>query len=270
VRRFLVQGPVGRISGLWRDGDSPRLPVVFVHGINGAAAQWSPVTDHVAGRRIVAVDLRGHGDSQPGGSYGAADYAADVGAAMSALGITRAHLVGASFGGGVCVMLAATEPNSVASLTIIGGALSVADMADAEAAVAALRRVGPESFFDQAAADSFGPSADDEVVRESVRLAAHRDQAVIEQILRAAFAADVSPAAARALVPALVLTGEHDRTCPPALGSVLAAALRTECVVLAGLGHMAHVEDPRQVAGLLVEHMQKAESPSEIRAVRGS
>lgn len=267
MRRCFVTGPAGCISCLWAEGDSPRPPVVFVHGINGAAEQWSLVAHHVADRGVVAIDLRGHGDSEPGDSYGAADYAADVSAAMSALGITRAHLVGASFAAGVCVTLAATEPHRVASLTLVGGALSVA--ADADAVVAELRRLGAESFFEQAAAVSFGPNADDDMRRESVRLAACRDQTVIVRILRAALAADVSAAAARVAVPARVLTGEHDRTCPPALGAALATALHTDCLVLPGLGHMAHVEDPRQVAGLLAEHIHQVDSTSAAAAVRG-
>lgn len=267
MRRRAVQGPVGRIGCLCGGVDSTRPPVVFVHGINGAAEQWSPVAHHVADRGAVAVNLRGHGDSEPGGSYGAADYAADVSAAMSALGITRAHLVGASFGGGVCLTLAATEPQRVASLTIIGGALSIAATADADAVVAELRRLGAESFFEQAAAAAFGPNADDDMRRDAVRFAACRDEAVIERVLRAALIADVSAATFAVAVPARVLTGEHDQTCPPALGAALATALHTDCLVLPGLGHMAHLEDPQQVALLLAEHIREVESPA--KAVRG-
>lgn len=270
MRRRFVAGPAGRLSCLWAESDSPRTPLVFVHGINGVAEQWSPVAGLVAGRGLLAVDLRGHGDSEPGGSYEAADYAADVSTAMSALGITRAHLVGASFGAGVCVTLAATEPDRVASLTLVGGALSVAATADAAAAVAELRRLGAESFFEQAAAASFGPDADEEMLRQSVRLAAFRDEAVLERILRAALAADVSAAAARAAAPARVLTGEHDRTCPPELGAELATALRTDCMVLAGLGHMAHIEDPQRIAALLEEHICRADASHESPAARGS
>lgn len=270
MRRRFVAGPAGRLSCLWAESDSARTPLVFVHGINGVAEQWSPVARLVAGRGLLAVDLRGHGDSAPGGRYEAADYAADVSAAMSALGITRAHLVGASFGAGVCVTLAATEPDRAASLTLIGGALSVAGTTDAEAAVAELRRLGAESFFEQAAAASFGPGADEEMLRQSVRLAAFRDEAVIERILRAALAADVSAAAGRAAAPARVLAGEHDRTCPPELGAALATALRTDCMVLAGLGHMAHIEDPQRIAALLEEHICRADASHESPAARGS
>lgn len=204
LRRRVVPGPAGRISCLWGEADSPHVPVVFVHGINGAATQWSSVIDQVTEREVLAVDLRGHGGSEPGGCYGAADYAADVSAAMSAVGITRAHLVGASFGGGVCVTLAAAEPDRVASLTIIGGALGIGAASagsDVEAAVAALRQVGLESFFEQAAAVGFGPNTDDEMLRESVRLALGRDIAVIEAVLRAALTSDVSAAAAQTTAP---------------------------------------------------------------------
>jgi len=267
MRRRIVQGPVGRLSCLYRDCDASRTPVVFVHGINGAGGQWSSVAHHIADRRVVAVDLRGHGDSAPGGSYGAVDYAADVSAVMSTLGITAAHLVGASFGAGVCVTLAATEPQRVVSLTLVGGALCLDT--DADAAVAQLHTLGADTFFTHAAAAAFGSNADDAMRHESVRLAARRDETVIAQVLRAALGADVSAAAARVVAPTRVLTGEHDHTCPPALGATLAAALHTECLVLPGLGHMAHLEDPARIAALLTEHIDLVESSGAAVTMRG-
>jgi pimeloyl-ACP methyl ester carboxylesterase len=267
VRRHTVQGAVGPLSCLCWDRDGSRTPVVFVHGINGAGEQWLPLAGHIADRRVVAVDLRGHGDSAAGGCYGAADYAADISAAMSALGIGCAHLVGASFGASVCVTLAATEPQRAASLTLLGGALCIDT--DADAAVAQLHTLGAESFFTHAAATAFGPNADDAMRHESVRLAARRDETVIAQVLRAALCADVSAAAARVAAPARVLTGELDHTCAPALGAQLAAALHTDLTVLPGLGHMAHLEDPARVAALLTEHIGVVESSGAAVTMRG-
>lgn len=270
MRRINVQGPVGRISCLCTESETLRPPVVFVHGINGDATQWAEVARRFTDRQVVAVELRGHGDSEPGGDYGATDYAADVSAAMSALGLTRAHLVGASFGGSVCITVAASAPGHVASLSVIGGALSIAATADEEAAAAELRRLGSESFFEHAAATSFGPNATAEMLRESVRSAVNRDPAVIECVLRAALTADVSAAAAKATAPARVMTGEHDQTCPPGLGEALATALDTTCLVLPGLGHMAHIEDPGQIGALLADHFQQVELPSQAPTVRSS
>lgn len=270
LERITTPGPVGDISVLHGGVETGSLPAVFVHGINGAATQWFGVADAVTERRVIAVDLRGHGDSAPGGGYTAADYAADVVAAMSILGVARAHLVGTSFGAAVCMTLAADEPERVASLSLLGGALSVTATADADAAIAALHRDGAEAFFTQAAAAAFGPAADAAMLRESVRLAAGRDLAVIEQVLRAAFTSDVSAVAGRVVAPARVMTGDHDLTCPPELGAQLATALHTRCSLLPGLGHMAHLEAPRQIAELLVEHLHDVESASRPSFMRGS
>ncbi|BBZ35769.1 alpha/beta fold hydrolase [Mycolicibacterium confluentis] len=259
MRRINVEGPHGRISCLRGEPGSARTALVFVHGINGAAAEWSSVAGCFADRNVVAVDLRGHGESEPGPEYGAADYAADVSAAMSALDLTSAHLVGSSFGGAVCLALAAANPDRIASLTLIGGALSIAGGVDVEAAAAELRRLGTETFLAQLAPASFGPDATAEMVQELVRSAAGRDEAVVERVLRAALTSDVTAEAARVRAPALVLTGEYDQTCSPAVGSVLAAALGTECRVLAGLGHLAHIEAPRQVAALVAAHLDRVE-----------
>jgi 3-oxoadipate enol-lactonase len=218
--------------------------------------------DQFADRTLVAVDLRGHGDSQAGGSYGAADYAADVAACMDHLGIARAHLIGASFGGGVCLTLAANHPGRAQSLTIIGGALSVAQVTDVAIVVGTLDQLGVRTFFETVARSSFAPNTDDQLIRDSVRLAQRNDSAVVERILRAALTDDVSDAAAHVRADALVLTGEHDQTCPPALGAALARALRTECRVLSGRGHMAHVEDPVGVSRLLDAHLCRTEQPA--------
>lgn len=255
MERYAVSGPVGVIRGVRRTCDGPDAPVVFIHHINGAAEQWLPVMEQLADRSSIALDLRGHGFSDRGGSYGAADYAADIAAVMDSLGIPRAHLVGASFGGSASVVLAATQPTRVQSVTVIGSALRVSGV-DSAAVGDELHRLGPTLFFEKFAVASFAPGTDDALLADSVRRAARNDSNTIEQIIRAAFSADISSAAAQVAAPALVLTGEHDQTCPPALGAELAAALRAECRVLPGRGHLAHIEDPALVAQLIDERLQ--------------
>jgi 3-oxoadipate enol-lactonase len=263
---FSVIGPVGTVVGLRLVRDDAAVPVVFVHHINGVAQQWSPVMEQITGRTSVAVDLRGHGWSQPGGCYGAPDYAADVAAALDGLGITRAHLVGASFGACVCLTLAAEAPQRVQSVTLIGGALSVADLVDPDAVAVELHTLGTVAFFEKMAALSFAPGTDDALLRDAVRLAVRKDAATAELILRAAFSADVTEAAAQVRAPALVLAGEHDHTCPPARATALAKALGTSCRVLPGRGHLSHIEDPALIADLIAEHVRRTDPVDAVRA----
>jgi 3-oxoadipate enol-lactonase len=265
VVRFGVDGPVGVVGGLRRRGDESRAPIVLLHGVNGAAEQWAPTMALLDGRTSIAIDLRAHGGSAPAGAeagYAARDYAADVEAVLDGLDVESVHLVGTSFGGGVAATVAAQRPQRIGSLAVLGGALTVAGLADADAAVAALHEAGPAAFFELVAGASFAPGTDPELLRASVELAARNDADTVERILRAAFGDDVTAsahAAAAAGIPALVANGEHDQTCPPELGAAFAQALGCEHHVLPGRGHMAHVEEPALVASLIERHVRAAE-----------
>jgi pimeloyl-ACP methyl ester carboxylesterase len=117
----LMNGPAGR---LWvDDGGSGHLtPVVFIHSLAGSTEQWAPQLAHVRRtRRAVALDLRGHGRSDPArdGKYGPSDYAADVQAILETLRIDRAIVVGHSMGGGVAIALAGQATSRVAGLLLV-------------------------------------------------------------------------------------------------------------------------------------------------------
>jgi 3-oxoadipate enol-lactonase len=256
--RVDVDGPVGRVVAYdtgAADGDA--LPVVLVHGINMSASVWDRLAEPLRReRRVVTMDLRGHGESVMTGPYDATGYAADVLAVMDALGIGRAHLVGVSFGGPVVATIAAEAPERVASITAIGSAVSAQGAVDVEAGIAMLREVGPLDFFrgflGQA---SFAPGTDPALIEEAAQAAAGRDVDVIAEVVRVAFGADASDAVGKVRAPALVVTGEHDMTCPVPAGEQLATALGTSLVVLPGRGHMAMVEDPTVVASTVRPHL---------------
>ncbi len=251
-----VAGPVGTIVA-HDDGGGDALPVVLVHGINMDSSVWSGVVEQLSpDRRVVTIDLRGHGEAVMAGPYDADGYADDVVAAMDALGIDRAHLVGTSFGGAVACTVAARHPQRVASVAALGSAVSVAGAIDVEGGIAALRDAGAREFFGgfmpQA---SFAPGTDPELIEQAVEVAASRKIDVIADIVRTAFTADASDAVAGVRVPALVVTGEHDMTCPVPAGEQLATALGVELTVLPDRGHMAMMEDPGSVAAVLRPHL---------------
>ena len=90
-------------------GAGPML--VLVHGITESHRSWDPLIEPLAlDYKVVAVDLRGHGESARQAPYDAFTMAADVHAVVEAVGPTDPLLVGHSLGGAVVSLYAATYP----------------------------------------------------------------------------------------------------------------------------------------------------------------
>jgi pimeloyl-ACP methyl ester carboxylesterase len=103
-------------------GDPAAPPVVLLHGITGHARSW----DHLAARlapdfRVLAVDQRGHGDSQwaPDGDYSMGTMAADLARLADRLGLERFRLLGLSMGGRVAIAYAAGHAHRLERLVIV-------------------------------------------------------------------------------------------------------------------------------------------------------
>ncbi len=108
-----------------RAGPTGDLPVVLIHAGVADRRMWQPQwAGLTAVRDVVRVDLRGFGETgaRPDGPLAPRR---DVLAVLDDLRIPRAHLVGASYGAGVAVEVALTDPGRVASLLLAapGGAL---------------------------------------------------------------------------------------------------------------------------------------------------
>lgn len=112
------------LSYLWLGAAAhpDRDPVVLIHGLGASLAFWYPrIAPTLAqSRSVLLFDLRGHGRSgmTPSG-YTPLNLAADLAALLEALGISRAHLVGHSFGGSVGLAFAMQNPAFVTTLTVV-------------------------------------------------------------------------------------------------------------------------------------------------------
>ena len=105
-----------------RFGAPGGAPILIVHGLSYFSYDWIPVATELAsgGREVVAMDMRGFGDSSWSASraYGVDDYAADCIAVADHLGWEKVVLVGHSMGGRNCVWCAAHYPDRVAALVL--------------------------------------------------------------------------------------------------------------------------------------------------------
>lgn len=119
----------------WGAPTAPAL--ILLHGVTGHARTWDDEAAALASRyRVLALDQRGHGDSDPSpdADYTVATLSADVAAFADALGLERVSVVGLSMGGRVAIAFAGTAPRRVDRLVIVDIGPDVAE--------AGLKRVG--------------------------------------------------------------------------------------------------------------------------------
>ncbi len=94
------------------DGDATARDVVLVHGITENRHAWDPLVPMLAahGYRVIAIDLRGHGESSMAASYDLGAMAGDLGSVIEVEQAQAALLIGHSLGGAVVSAYAAGGP----------------------------------------------------------------------------------------------------------------------------------------------------------------
>ncbi len=164
---------------------APSLPpLLALHGWLDNAGSFDALAPLLADRwHVVAIDLRGHGQSShiaPGAWYHYVDYFDDLRAALDALGWQRASLLGHSLGATLASLFAAIYPERVERLLLVEGLGPLTHTLDD-----ALPRL--RTALDQHAAFA---------ARRPLRVYATIDEAVAARRM----ANDLSDAAARAIV----------------------------------------------------------------------
>lgn len=125
-RQWFVESQRIRIS-CWDWGNEGAPPLVLVHGGRDHARMWDRVAERFRDEyHVVAMDLRGHGDSgwSVGGDYGLPENAIDVVRVIEAVG-SPARVVAHSYGGSTCLVAAAAYPEHFLALGVLEGTHSL-------------------------------------------------------------------------------------------------------------------------------------------------
>lgn len=94
--------------------------IVLCHATGFHARCWDQVIRHLPGRRLIAVDMRGHGRSfKPDPPYSWRSFGEDVAELCRVLGLREAVGAGHSMGGHSVVLAAALAPEAFSSLVLI-------------------------------------------------------------------------------------------------------------------------------------------------------
>lgn len=240
-------------------------PLLLLMGYGLSADAWAPIIPMLSGYRIITVDNRGTGGSDPPGeSFGVATMSADAVAVLDDCAVQRAHVHGLSMGGMIAQQLVLDHPERVGALAL--GCTSPAPVrfiGDPMAAVSlfqgtVLAATDPEAGLDLLLPLVFSegflaatPSVRD-LARQTMSQAALSPGAA-EAMMRAlgdmttGHAWDVSDRLGEITAPTLVQHGSADRLVPVEAGRYIAAHVPgAEYQELEGAGHIYGIEQPME------------------------
>lgn len=258
----------GTRLALWDlGGEGP--PALLVHGLAGHAGEWSATAAWLGRtRHVFALDLRGHGHSEPRpGEVSPAALRDDVCSALEQIG-APALLLGHSLGGRVAIPAAAARPDLVDCLVVAeAGPAGSPDGAQLKAAeVEAGLKKWPVPFPDAAAAEEYfgGPGARADAwtsgLRQSPdgRLHPRFEVEVLARMIRATAAEDCWEAWSGIACPTLVVRGSGRGGFPiEEVRQMLAELPGARSAEVADAGHELHLEAPalwRAAIGEFLDH----------------
>lgn len=241
-------------------------PIVFVHGFACAHGDWAAQIAHLSSRhRIIAVDLRGHGES--GGTPDECSierYGADIAEVMRALDLHSAVVVGHSLGCRVVTEAALQAPERVAAVVFVDGSQFASAMAEP------LREsfAAPDGFvtltgkwFGEMFTAKSNPTVVTEVVQRAQRLPREIGEKMMLDLLRydvTRFSTSLSDLRVPLLAIQATYSNERRERRPlskgqktPFLDMLRARVPAVRIEIIADTGHFPQLDEPAQLNALL-------------------
>ena len=261
-------------------GVCERRPALLVPGYTGSKEDFLAVLQPIAaaGRRVVAIDMRGQYETLGGDDhchYGPDALAADIADIAMAIGQDDkgVHLLGHSLGGLIARQAVLAQTARISSLTLLGsgpGSLRGERATVLRATLAELVKAGPsgragriaelwESRLEpQAVADGV-PGPVIAFLRE--RMLRNSPEGLVAMGRYLLTCPDQTAAlAALTDAPILVLYGENDDAWAPATQNRMAKRLGAQRVCIPAAAHSPAVDAPETTAGTLTAFWNAAES----------
>lgn len=256
-------------------GDAASKPLVFLHGIGGAARGWRNQLDFFGERyRAIAWDMPGYGGSATLPSVSISTLADALQEFLQQVGASRPILVGHSIGGMIVQQWLVKHPHA-ATAVVLAQTSPAFGKPDGDWQRNFINaRLGPLDRGETLV--SLAPSLVRELIGDNpdadgIALARDCMAAVPEATYRATMLAlmgfDLRQALKQITVPTLVLSGSRDNNAPAPMMAKMATYIPSASYVeLEGVGHLANLERPGAFNAALDQFLKTHAAATQVTA----
>jgi pimeloyl-ACP methyl ester carboxylesterase len=222
-------------------------PLLLLHGWGASSRAFAPLISHLVREfSVCAPDLPGFGlSAMPPATWGVADYTSLTEGLMRRLGWEKAHLLGHSNGGRICIALAARSPDLVDRLILVDSAGIRPPRTMRLRARGTLAR-SARRILGHPAAGASGRRLLDALYRR-LGMTDYATSGELRSTFVKIVNEDLSPLLPTISSPTLVIWGANDVETPIWMANRIAHAIPgARLVTLAGAGHFAYLDAPEE------------------------
>jgi pimeloyl-ACP methyl ester carboxylesterase len=231
----------------WGNTDQTEA-IVLIHGITSSSLSWIRVAPHLADQaRVIAVDLKGHGDSdRPTSGYRLADQAGEIAQLVQALGVGNVRVMGHSWGGGIAITLAAANVLPISRMVLedpaiaVGGGSPERRQQTVQNYIASVGLGRDEA--EQRVRSTAAPGWTEEDIQGKIDASVKTSRSAVQSVFEENGAWEVTDQLARVRVPTLLVRAEVERG--GIVGEATLAALRAnpsiQVVTIPNADHNIH------------------------------
>lgn len=257
------------LDGPSSNGADRRAPLVLLHGLGSSTRDWRPQVEHFSKtRRVLALDLRGHGRSEkPPGPCSIPLFAGDTTDAVrrllpDAVRNGGVHATGLSMGGMVALQLALDAPALLRSLTIVNAGVDYRPKTRRQRRLLWQRRLAlrllPVRHVGWLLGRRLFPDRPD-LQQKMTRRWAQNDPAAYRASFEAIMGWSVRARLPEIQTPTLVAVAEKDYLPLSVYRAYAARIPQSELAVLDGTRHAAPVEAPARFNAVLEDFLERVE-----------
>ena len=228
--------------------------IIFIHGFPLNKSMWNKQLDALKDKyRVIAYDIRGHGESESGiSTFSIELFASDLLYLMDALKIEKASVCGLSMGGYIALNAITNYPQRFESLVLCDTNCIADSLETIESRIKAsdsisedgINKYAEESVKHLFAPESFTSRMDEiDAVKEMIQHTS--EETLIKTLMALCVREQTCSLIHQIKVPTLILVGEEDKITPPAAAKLMHAKIKDSILhVVEHAGHLSNMENP--------------------------